>query len=74
MAEPRAPARGAIITYLDTGTRNTPISCGVSCGVAIMDPMTDEPWISVLRPNGGSTIVDAALIIEVERTSRADDG
>ena len=68
MAEPRAPARGAIVTYLDTDTQGGPFSRGVSCGLAILDPMTNEPWISVLRPDGGSTIVDAALIMEVGRT------
>jgi len=68
MADPRAPARGVIVTYLDTDTHGDPVSRGVSCGLAILDPLTNEPWISVLRPDGRSTLVDPTMILEVGRT------
>ncbi|HEX4721862.1 MAG TPA: hypothetical protein VH333_05055 [Pseudonocardiaceae bacterium] len=69
MAEPPAPKRGAIVTYLDSDTIGTPLRYGVSCGVGITDPQTDYCWIPVLRPYGGSTIVDPVLIVAVEALS-----
>jgi hypothetical protein len=72
MSDPVAPARGAIVTYLDTRATGAPFSRGVSCGLGIVDPMTDDVWISVLRPDGGSTLVDSALIMEVGSTPAAD--
>ena len=69
MPEPPVPARGTIVTFLDTDTADRLFSRGISYGTRIFDPMTDEPWPSVLRPDGTGILVDEAMIMEVGRSS-----
>jgi hypothetical protein len=72
MTENSAPERGAIITYPDSGTAGPPFRRGVVTEDRVVDPMTNELWISVLRPDYGNTLVDPALILAVDEASELD--
>jgi hypothetical protein len=65
--------RGKIVTYLEPDVFATvPFALGVLAGTSVIDPETGRLWVSVLRPDRTTLVLDAANIVQASPSPDID--
>ncbi|MFC6091324.1 hypothetical protein [Saccharothrix lopnurensis] len=66
MATTPCPDPGAIVTYLNPDVLHPSVYVrGVVVGPHVVDPRTSHTWVPVMLPDGATSVLDTAHIIEV---------
>ncbi|MEU4742929.1 hypothetical protein AB0G02_21025 [Actinosynnema sp. NPDC023658] len=58
--------RGAVVTYLDPDVfAPAAFALGRVTGPQVLDPLTGRRWVSVLRPDRTTLVLDTANVVEI---------